>query len=293
MARSRPSRGYKSSPNKVRENRHNHRKNSSSAPKRQETTHHRWLYGIHAVYAALENPVRFFERLVVTAENHPALTQKIAQISSLHDSEIRKHYPDIEIMGRQDLTNLLPEGAVHQGLACLPRPLPETSIEDLAPAISTHTQARVLVLDHVTDPRNVGAILRSAAAFGVSALILQDRHAPPVTGALAKAASGALELVPMIHVVNLARALDQLKQWDFWCLGLDGQATQTLAEAAPKGRIAFVLGAEGEGLRRLTRDHCDLLVKLPIRPEIESLNVSNAAAISLYELARDLPGTPS
>lgn len=186
---------------------------------------------------------------------------------------------------RARIAALLPEDAVHQGAALLADPLPSMPLDRAL----AQTVGPVLVLDQVTDPRNVGAILRSAAAFGAAAMVLQDRHAPPETGTLARAASGALEVVPVVREVNLSRALGELKKAGLWVVGLDAAAPVTLAQVA-RGldgrRVALVLGAEGEGLRRLTRETCDELARLPIAAEMDSLNVSAAAAVALYELAR-------
>lgn len=240
-----------------------------------------WLYGVHAVLAALVNKDRKIRRLMLTAEalrSHAAAIQRARALRPL---------PGEETTERQELDRLLPPGAVHQGIAVLAEHLDSPGIEDIARLAQHRDHAVVMVLDQVTDPHNVGAILRSAAAFGALAVVVTDRHSPEETGTLAKSASGALEVMPLVRVTNMVRALEQLKEAGFWTAGLAGEATQTLAQAKLSGKIALVMGAEGEGLRRLTREHCDHLVKLPMSPLVESLNVSNAAAISLYELARD------
>jgi 23S rRNA (guanosine2251-2'-O)-methyltransferase len=165
---------------------------------------------------------------------------------------------------------------VHQGLLAEAEPLDSPDIGDLP------QEGIVLVLDQITDPHNVGAILRSAAAFGALGIVTQDRHSPPEGGVIAKAASGALERVPWARVVNLARALEEVAGADFWRIGLAGDAGTDLKDALGPPRVALVLGAEGPGMRSNTRDHCDALARLPIGDAVESLNVSNAAAVALY-----------
>lgn len=235
-----------------------------------------WLFGVHALLAALANPRRRLLRLLLTTEAARELQGRLpAGIVA-------------ETVDRPRLDQVLPPGAVHQGMAGLFAPLPEVDLDEVcAPAAGARNV--VVVLDQVTDPHNVGAILRSAAAFGARALVTTLRNAPEATGTLAKSASGALELVPIARVTNLARALDRLAELGYWRIGLDGAATQELAAVPPAPNTVLVLGAEGGGLRRLTQEKCDFLARLPILPAVESLNVSNAAACALYELARKAP----
>jgi 23S rRNA (guanosine2251-2'-O)-methyltransferase len=179
-----------------------------------------------------------------------------------------------------DLARLVPHDAPHQGVVIEAEPLDDVWLGDMLSAADE--RAVLLVLDQVTDPHNVGAILRSAAAFGAVGIVTQDRHSPPESGALAKAASGALERLPWARVVNLARALEEIGDAGFWRIGLTGDADTDLKSTLGPGRVALVLGAEGPGLRVNTREHCDALARLPISDAVESLNVSNAAAIALY-----------
>ncbi|PJI37944.1 23S rRNA (guanosine(2251)-2'-O)-methyltransferase RlmB [Ferrovibrio sp.] len=236
-----------------------------------------WLYGIHAVTAALDNDERLIRRILITRETREALGDRLPRLSA-----------QPETVDRMKLDSLLPPGAVHQGIAMLTDPLEDPGVESLKePQDEDAPREVVLLLDHVTDPRNVGAILRSAAAFGARAVIVTDRHAPEATGALAKAASGGLEIVPLIRVTNLARALDLLAEYGFWRVGLEMETDKSLAEAVHDiRRVALVLGAEDEGLRRLTREKCDFLAKLPMTGAVESLNVSAAATVALYECVR-------
>ena len=233
-----------------------------------------WLYGRHAVVAALTNPERRIERLFATREMADRLSAEIGKT-------------DVAIVTREDLNQRLPAGSVHQGIALLAAPLEEPALEDLLARCGDH--ALILALDQVTDPHNVGAILRSAAAFGAAGVIVTDRNAPADTGVLAKAASGALEVVPMMRAINLARTLDQLKEAGFWNYGLDERGDTRINELDLHGRTCIVLGAEGEGLRRLTSEKCDRLTTIPTSAALAALNVSNAAAVAAYEWARQRP----
>jgi len=247
-----------------------------------------WLYGRHAVEAALLNPRRTCHQLLATDE----ALERLAAPARSRISEIRR-------VERTELDVKLGEHTVHQGLALAVAPLPSLS---LAKACTVDNQpldgdddanpsqggtATVLVLDRINDPHNLGAILRSAVAFGVRAVILPHRQSAELGGATAKAASGALDMVPIVEVTNLSRALEQLKDLGYWRAGLDGQADQTLDTAPSFEKLALVLGAEGSGIRRLVAEHCDILLKLPISNKMESLNVSVACGIALYGLARN------
>jgi 23S rRNA (guanosine2251-2'-O)-methyltransferase len=224
------------------------------------------FWGKHAVAAALDNPDRKVLRAWATREA----------------AGFMRFPKDVQVTLAEapDLGRLVPYDAPHQGVVVEVEPLDEAWLDDVL--ADAPERAILLVLDQVTDPHNVGAILRSAAAFGAVAIVTQDRHSPPESGALAKAASGALERVPWVRVVNLARALEQIGEAGFWRIGLAGDADADLKEALGSPRVALVLGAEGPGLRQNSREHCDALAKLPISDSIESLNVSNAAAIALY-----------
>ena len=224
------------------------------------------LWGKHAVAAALDNPRRKLLRAWATREA-AALMQFPADVP-------------VTLADVADLGRLVPQDAPHQGVVVEAEPLEEVWLDELL--TNAAERAIVLVLDQVTDPHNVGAILRSAAAFGAVGIITQDRHSPPESGVVAKAASGALERVPWARVVNLARALEEIGEAGFWRIGLAGDAETELKEALGPPRVALVLGAEGPGLRPNTREHCDALARLPISDAIESLNVSNAAAVALY-----------
>jgi 23S rRNA (guanosine2251-2'-O)-methyltransferase len=279
-------RDHKGSPKdrrpKPSQNRPARDQNRLPRPEKSREKPENWIYGFHAVAAALANPRRRLHRALLTAraaENLGTLTSRVR----------------VEPADAEAISKLLPPGAVHQGAALSCDPLPPHELDNVLaasmagpdPATQSKKARRiVLVLDQLSDPHNVGAILRTAAAFAVTAVVVQDRHAPPQSGALAKAASGAMEIVPYVEVVNIARALDTLGKAGFWRVALASDGAETLAQAANQGDIALVLGSEGDGIRRLVREHCDTAAFIPIDKAMESLNVSNAAAIALYEMRR-------
>lgn len=228
------------------------------------------LWGRHAVEAALKNPERRHTKLWATRDG----------VASL-DGELPENFT-IEYAEVADLARLVTRDTPHQGLVLECAPLEDIHLDEV---LHGDADRPLVVLDQVTDPHNVGAILRSASAFNAAAIITQDRHAPPESGVVAKSASGALETVPWVRVVNLARAMDQIAEAGYWRIGMTGNAQDTLAEALPAGPVALIMGAEGDGMRQNIAGHCDSLAKLPISSDIESLNVSNAAAIALYAIA--------
>ena len=240
-----------------------------------------WIWGRHAVQAALANPRRpSFGRLLLA----PGKTLDPAPQGA--GREVRA-----EEMDNHEIARLLPQGAVHQGYALLAEPLEPVELEEIAePA-----QGVILMLDQVTDPQNIGAILRTAAAFGARGVILQDRRAPPLSGALAKAAAGAADVTPVVRAVNLSRALERLTDLGWRSVGLAGESENRLEAVLDGGPTVLVLGSEGDGMRRLVAEHCDVVARIGLAGGFESLNVASAAAVALYEasrLARHGSGTP-
>lgn len=228
------------------------------------------LFGLHAVEAALANPKRTVARVLATENAAHRLGPLMAKRGLTPEAATPK-----------DLDRLLGPDAVHQGVALEAEPLPPVALDDVDPG------GILLVLDQVTDPQNVGAALRSAAAFDASGLVMTERHSPPLHGVLAKAASGALELVPVILVKNLAQSLAELGERGFLRVGLAEEGAEALETASLTRPLALVLGAEGKGLRQLTREHCDLICRISTQSALASLNVSNAAAVALHWASRN------
>jgi 23S rRNA (guanosine2251-2'-O)-methyltransferase len=227
-----------------------------------------WLWGWHAVVAALENPARApAKRLLASADRARAIAGRFPA------------GPAVEIMESAAIAQALPPGAIHQGVALRTPLIEPVALTDLA----TPAQGLLLMLDQVTDPQNVGAIFRSAAAFGARGVIVQDRHAPALTGALTKAAAGAVDKIPHARETNLSRALERLEALGWRSVGLDGAAQGELADVLDGAPTVLVMGSEGDGLRRLIREHCEVLARIPMPGGLESLNVAAAAAVALYE----------
>ena len=242
----------------------------ASRPKPAKVDAENWLWGRHPVMAALENPARRGAgRLFATPDRAEELTAHAGGRT-------------VEVVDGPHLARLLPPGAVHQGLAMKITPLEGVALEDIAEPAS----GVIVMLDQLTDPQNVGAIFRSALAFGARGIVVQDRHSPALAGALAKASAGATERLPCARVTNLSRALERLADLGWRAVGLDGSGQQTLEQALDAQPTVLVMGSEGDGIRRLVAEHCDALARIPMPGGFESLNVSNAAAISLYECAR-------
>ncbi|MCM1322794.1 MAG: 23S rRNA (guanosine(2251)-2'-O)-methyltransferase RlmB [Acetobacter sp.] len=231
------------------------------------------IYGRHAVISALKNPKRKIQKLLITAENR-------AEVEKLN---LKTPYT---IIDKKDFSKFLPEDAVHQGFALYCQRLETYDITDLTAMAEEKSRCHILILDQVTDPQNIGAIIRSCAAFETLGLVVQDKNSPLESGAMDKAAAGTIEFVPVARVTNLSRAIETLKDNGFWVMGMDGYADVTIDKINKDGKIAIVMGSEGKGMRRLVQENCDSSVKLPISSNVESLNVSTAAAIALYELSK-------
>ncbi len=250
----------------------------SSQPSAQQDTSPKglWLYGRHSVAAALRNPRRQFHDIHVTRQGGRWLVDQGLQ-SALFEQKANDIHPEA-------LDALLPPGSVHQGVAALVAPLEAPSLEDL----DTYAPGNgpIIILDQITDPQNIGAIYRVAAAFGARAIIVQDRRTPPLAGALAKAAAGTIELLPCIEVVNIARTITAIKEMNYFCIGLAGEGGAAISNHHQTDQVALVLGSEGSGLRPLVAKTCDTLASIPINAQVESLNVSTATAIALYALTQ-------
>ncbi|WP_447761919.1 TrmH family RNA methyltransferase [Sphingopyxis panaciterrae] len=245
-----------------------HRRPAGQSPRGQAIR----FWGRHAVLAALANPERTVKRIWGTREVLGQLD--LPPVVPISYAEVT------------DLARLVARDAPHQGLVIEVDPLEGVFLGDLLQEeVDTGSKRPLVVLDQVTDPHNIGAVLRSAAAFDAAAIITQDRHSPPESGVIARSASGALETVPWVRVVNLSRALEEIAEAQYWRIGLTGATETTLGDTLDGSRVALVLGSEGDGIRHNVMEHCDVLAKLPISPRMESLNISNAAAIALYAVA--------
>ncbi len=233
------------------------------------------LFGLHAVREAWKNEKRYVHALFIT---------EVAMKEFEPDLKTTAKRPAPQIVTKEEIDRAFPSGTVHQGIALSCQPLAENSVIDLIIKAESKKKSVIVILDQVTDPHNIGAILRSACAFGADGVVMQTRHAPEMDGILAKTACGAVEHMPVAYETNLSRAIEKLKEHHYTVIGLDEHSPKTFGDLYAYDRAVIVLGAEGSGMRRLIREHCDELVTLPTKPPIASLNVSNAAAVALYAL---------
>ncbi len=237
------------------------------------------LYGHHATRAAILNPNRIIHAIYATKDQADRVDEWVQAAQNAGIKRPPIHMPSLDAFGAA-----CPPGAVHQGVGVQAEPLPEIDLEDILRETPPDAPLVFVMLDQVTDPHNFGAILRSACAFGAVAVLVQRRNAPELTALVAKIACGAVDHIPVVTETNLSRAIEKVKEHHISVMGLDERGDHVIGDVKHTGRIMIVLGAEGEGLRRLVRDHCDHLVRLPTKEPIASLNVSNAAAVALYAL---------
>ena len=227
------------------------------------------LYGRHAVMAALANPKRQVAKILCVKENVDEI-RKVTKIAP-------------QVVEKKEIDKLFSSDAVNQGFALFCNRLPDYTLDDILDMADEKEKCHILILDQVTDPQNIGAIIRSAVAFNTLALIMQDKNSPIENGAMAKASAGMIEHLPIARVTNLSRAIEKLKSAGFWTVGMDGYAKTTIDKLQKPLKTAIIMGSEGKGMRRLVEENCDISVKLPMSPLTESLNVATAAAIALYE----------
>ena len=245
-------------------------KNFNNKPAVSQQNKQNILYGRHAVMAALANPKRKINKILCVKEN----VEEIRKITKIVPQVVEK----------KEIDKLFSTDAVHQGFALFCNRLEDYTLEEIIDMAETKEKCHILILDQVTDPQNVGAIIRSAVAFNTLALIMQDKNSPIENGAMAKAAAGMMEHLPIARVTNLSRAIEKLKDVGFWTVGIDGYAKTTIDKLQKPLKTAIIMGSEGKGMRRLVEENCDISVKLPMSPLTESLNVATAAAITLYEI---------
>ncbi len=270
-----PNNRHQSKPHKRSGGQNEQRANTSSKAKIS-------LFGTHAVREAWLNPKRYVHALYITETAYADFEDIIAEGQR---NGLKR--PEPEIIDKSVLDRALPQGSVHQGIGLNVQALEEPTLRDVTIEAEVKGKSVLMILDQVTDPHNVGAIIRSACVFGADALVMQKKHAPELNGVLAKTACGGVEHLKIVYETNLSRAIEALQQEGYFVVGLDERGEQNIADLPSYDKIALVMGAEGPGLRRLVREGCDQLVKLPTAGKISSLNVSNAAAVSLYAVSQD------